>query len=122
MTRKWGNGAGNIRTRKDGRWEGRYTAGYAPSGGKIQPVHAIAECQQLGASRSEDYTTEEEQPLTRNATDKCVVPKVQHQEMKTLRAEDVKACLDTAKSKDPESRSSRNLVSRIWEVELAALR
>lgn len=28
------NGEGNIRKRKDGRWEGRYTAGYDPETGK----------------------------------------------------------------------------------------
>ena len=28
------NGEGNIRKRKDGRWEGRYTAGYDPATGK----------------------------------------------------------------------------------------
>ena len=28
------NGEGNIRKRKNGRWEGRYTAGYDPATGK----------------------------------------------------------------------------------------
>ena len=28
MARKRANGEGNIRKRKDGRWEGRYTAGH----------------------------------------------------------------------------------------------
>ncbi len=28
------NGEGNIRKRKDGRWEGRYNAGYDPETGK----------------------------------------------------------------------------------------
>ena len=28
MAKKRANGEGNIRKRKDGRWEGRYTAGY----------------------------------------------------------------------------------------------
>ena len=30
MPKKRANGEGNIRKRKDGRWEGRYTAGYDP--------------------------------------------------------------------------------------------
>ena len=28
MAKKRANGEGNIRKRKDGRWEGRYTAGH----------------------------------------------------------------------------------------------
>ncbi len=34
MPKKRANGEGNIRKRKDGRWEGRYTAGYHPETGK----------------------------------------------------------------------------------------
>lgn len=34
MAKKRANGEGNIRKRKDGRWEGRYTAGYDPQTGK----------------------------------------------------------------------------------------
>ena len=34
MERKRANGEGNIRKRKDGRWEGRYTAGHDPESGK----------------------------------------------------------------------------------------
>ena len=34
MTKKRANGEGNIRKRKDGRWEGRYTAGYDSDTGK----------------------------------------------------------------------------------------
>ena len=34
MAKKRANGEGNIRKRKDGRWEGRYTAGYDPVTGK----------------------------------------------------------------------------------------
>ena len=30
MAKKRANGEGNIRKRADGRWEGRYTAGYLP--------------------------------------------------------------------------------------------
>ena len=30
MPKRRANGEGNIRKRKDGRWEGRYTAGYDP--------------------------------------------------------------------------------------------
>ena len=34
MAKKRANGEGNIRKRKDGRWEGRYTAGYDEKTGK----------------------------------------------------------------------------------------
>ncbi len=34
MAKRRANGEGNIRKRKDGRWEGRYTAGTSPETGK----------------------------------------------------------------------------------------
>ena len=34
MSKKRANGEGNIRKRKDGRWEGRFTAGHDPATGK----------------------------------------------------------------------------------------
>lgn len=34
MPKRRANGEGNIRKRKDGRWEGRYTAGHNPDTGK----------------------------------------------------------------------------------------
>ena len=34
MAKKRANGEGNIRKRKDSRWEGRYTAGYDSKTGK----------------------------------------------------------------------------------------
>ena len=34
MAKKRANGEGSIRKQKDGRWEGRYTAGHAPNTGK----------------------------------------------------------------------------------------
>ena len=34
MAKRRANGEGNIRKRKDGRWEGRYTAGYDEKTGK----------------------------------------------------------------------------------------
>ena len=34
MAKKRANGEGSIRKRKDGRWEGRYTAGHDPEMGK----------------------------------------------------------------------------------------
>ena len=71
MPKKRANGEGNIRKRKDGRWEGRYTAGYDSETGKriIKNVlgktqaevkkklaHAQQESAGLDVSYSEDYT------------------------------------------------------------------
>lgn len=72
MAKKRANGEGNIRKRKDGRWEGRYTAGYDPKTGKriIKNVlgktqgevkeklkTAIAESQGLDVSKAADEYT-----------------------------------------------------------------
>lgn len=71
MPKKRANGEGNIRKRKDGRWEGRYTAGYNQETGKriIKNVlgktqaevkeklkKAIEEIQGIDVARAEDYT------------------------------------------------------------------
>ena len=72
MAKKRANGEGNIRKRKDGRWEGRYTAGYDAKTGKriIRNVlgrtqaevkeklkKALEECQGIEARKSEDEYT-----------------------------------------------------------------
>ena len=72
MAKKRANGEGNIRKRKDGRWEGRYTAGYDAKTGKriIRNVlgktqaevkeklkAAIAESQGIEVRKSEDEYT-----------------------------------------------------------------
>ena len=73
MAKRRANGEGNIRKRKDGRWEGRYTAGYDQDGKRIiknvlgrtqaevksKLAVAIAESQQLDVSRSGEYTVAE---------------------------------------------------------------
>ena len=71
MPKKRANGEGNIRKRKDGRWEGRYTAGYDPNTGKRinknvlgrtqaevkqKLAKAMAETQHIDVSRSDEYT------------------------------------------------------------------
>ena len=71
MPKRRANGEGNIRKRKDGRWEGRYTAGYDPESGKriIKNVlgktqaevkeklkAAISESQKLDVSKAGTYT------------------------------------------------------------------
>lgn len=71
MPKKRANGEGNIRKRKDGRWEGRYTAGYDSNTGKriVKNVlgrtqaevkeklkAAMDESQLLDVSREDEYT------------------------------------------------------------------
>ena len=71
MSKRRANGEGNIRKRKDGRWEGRYTAGYDPDTGKriIKNVlgktqaevkaklsAAQQECEVLDVTRTDEYT------------------------------------------------------------------
>ena len=71
MPKRRANGEGNIRKRKDGRWEGRYTAGYDPESGKrlIKNVlgktqaevkeklkTAISESQKLDIAKAGSYT------------------------------------------------------------------
>ena len=72
MAKKCANGEGSIRKSSDGRWEGRYTAGYDPKTGKrinknvlgrtLAEVKeklkaAMAECQGLDVSRAADEYT-----------------------------------------------------------------
>ena len=71
MAKKRANGEGSIGKRKDGRWEGRYTAGYDPNTGKriIKNVlgktqaevkkklkTALEQAHQLDVIRADDYT------------------------------------------------------------------
>ena len=43
--KKRANGEGNIRKRKDGRWEGRYTAGHDPATGKAITKNVLGKTQ-----------------------------------------------------------------------------
>ena len=71
MAKRRANGEGSIRKRADGRWEGRYTAGYDPATGKrvIKNVlgktqaevkaklkAAVEQAQQVDVIRADDYT------------------------------------------------------------------
>ena len=74
MAKKRANGEGSIRKRSDGRWEGRYTAGYDPKTGKRitknvlgktqaevkeKLAKAIEESKKLDVVRSDEYTVAE---------------------------------------------------------------
>ena len=71
MAKRRANGEGNIRKRKDGRWEGRYTAGRNPATGKAiyknvlgktqaevkeKLKKAIEETKGLDVAKAESYT------------------------------------------------------------------
>ena len=71
MPKRRGNGEGSIRKRKDGRWEGRYTAGIDPLTGKALSRNvlgktqsetleklkaAIKEAEKIDLQRAEQYT------------------------------------------------------------------
>ena len=74
MAKKRANGEGSIRKRKDGRWEGRYTAGHDPETGKAiyknvlgktqaevkeKLKQAIGEAQALDITKAGKYTVGE---------------------------------------------------------------
>ena len=45
MQKRRANGEGNIRKRKDGRWEGRYTVGHDPETGKAIIKNGLSKTQ-----------------------------------------------------------------------------
>ena len=74
MAKKRANGEGNIRKRSDGRWEGRYTAGYDPQTGKriiknvlgktqaevkAKLAKALEDSKELDIVRTDEYTVAE---------------------------------------------------------------
>ena len=74
MAKRRANGEGSIRKRADGRWEGRYTAGYNSETGKWisknvlgktqaevkeKLARAIEESKRLDVSRTNEYTVAE---------------------------------------------------------------
>lgn len=74
MAKKRANGEGNIRKRSDGRWEGRYTAGYDPQTGKriiknvlgktqaevkAKLTKALEDSKELDVVRTDAYTVAE---------------------------------------------------------------
>ena len=227
MAKKRANGEGSIRKRSDGRWEGRYTAGYDPETGKRitknvlgktqaevkeKLARAIEESKKLDVVRSDEYTVAEwlrlwyelyakpnirpttadnyhrsieshviprigeiklkqltsrdiqkmykdlqengrlrkskkqknglsnatvrgihmmlhnaldravkERLILRNPTEDCIIPKIQKQEMKILRPEDMKAYLEAADKRGVLSMFYLELVTGIRKGELTAL-
>lgn len=83
------------------------------SGSTVQGVHIM--------SHSALDRAVKERLLIRNPADSCVVPKVQHQEMKTLQPQDLKAYLDAAEKRGALAMFYLELVSGIRKGELVAL-
>ena len=89
MPKRRANGEGNIRKRKDGRWEGRYTAGYDANGkaitknvlGKTQAEvkdklrAAIEDNKKLDPVKAGSYTLEQWLKLWYSV---CVEPQVRY--------------------------------------------
>ena len=119
MPKRRANGEGNIRKRKDGRWEGRYTVGHDPEtgkaiiknvlgldGGRVDRIEAKKKPKGLAPKTVRNihqmigsaYNLAIEQKLvTRNPTQGCALPKVEHKEMKTLTADQLSAFFQEAK-------------------------
>ena len=51
MAKRRANGEGNLRKRKDGRWEGRYTAGHDPETGKAIYRNVLGKTQSEARSK-----------------------------------------------------------------------
>ena len=58
MAKKRANGEGSIRKRKDGRWEGFYTASYDPETGKQKLKNVLGKTQAEVKEKLRQYRTE----------------------------------------------------------------
>ena len=95
MAKKRANGEGNIRKRKDGRWEGRYTAEHDPETGKAINKNVLGGTRAKGLSpktvrnihqiiASAMKLAKEQKIIINDPTEGCALPKLEHREMKTL--------------------------------------
>ena len=55
MAKKRANGEGNIRKRKDGRWEGRYTAGHDSETGKAIYKNVLGKTQAEAKAKLKEW-------------------------------------------------------------------
>ena len=123
MAKKRANGEGNIRKRKDGRWEGRCSAGHDANGkaiyknvlGKTQvgikeklkrgieeknrpkglSAKTVRNINQIISSALN--LAKEQKLISSNPAEACALPKVEHREMKTLPVEQLTSFLREAK-------------------------
>ena len=114
MPKRRANGEGNIRKRKDGRWEGRYTVGHDPETGKAIIKNVLGKTQAEAKKKPKGlapktvrnihqmiglaYNLAMEQKLvSKNPTQGCALPKVEHKEMKTLTADQLSTFFQEAR-------------------------
>ena len=55
MSKRGANGEGNLRKRKDGRWEGRYTAGRDPETGKAIYKNVLGKTQAEAKAKLKEW-------------------------------------------------------------------
>ncbi len=142
MAKRRANGEGNIRKRSDGRWEGRYTAGYDPTTGKriiknvlgktqaevkTKLAKVLEESKDLDIVRAEEYTVT---TWLRTWYDLYAKPNIRlatadrYQlmiETYTIPPEDMKAYLDAANARGLLPMFYLALVSGLRKGELVAL-
>ena len=95
MPKRRANGEGNIRKRKDGRWEGRYTAGYDQTGkriiknvlGKTQAEVVVRGVHTLLHNCLEQAVAE--RLILTNPAQGCKLPQLEKKEMKILPQEKI---------------------------------
>ena len=85
MAKKRANGEGNIRKRKDGRWEGRYTAGYDEKTGKRLIKNVLGKTQAevkeklakaVAEADTQSHTCDSRLPNTTGAASNCTSRRV----------------------------------------------
>ena len=73
MAKRRANGEGNLRKQKDGRWEGRYTAGRAPETGRAIYKNVLGKTQAEAKRGSERAGHGQGWPVHGGAADEGVV-------------------------------------------------
>ena len=107
MPKRRANGEGNIRKRKDGRWEGRYTVGHDPETGKAIIKNALGKTQ-AAVKEKLKKAIEENVGIDYGRTKTYTVgswleawmenyAKVEHKEMKTLTTDQLSAFFQEAR-------------------------
>ena len=82
MAKRRANGEGNLRKRSDGRWEGRYIAGYDPDTGKRIIKNVLGETQAEVREKLKLAVTERLVPF--NPAANCKLPPKEKKEMQII--------------------------------------